>query len=61
MLSSACDRGDRLEVVGGMTFGETASLKGLYTLVTVLRELAVWMQGRFAEWMLGVLEGIVNI
>jgi len=56
VLSFACDRGDRLEVVGEMTLGETASLKGLYTLVAVLRELAVWMQGRFAEWMLGVLE-----
>ena len=55
VLSFAC--GDRLEVVGEMTVGETASLKGLYTLVAVLRELAVWMRGRFAEWMLGVLEG----
>lgn len=56
MLSFACNRGDRLEVIGEMTLGETASLKGLYTLVAVLQELAVWMQGRFAEWMLGVLE-----
>lgn len=61
VLSFACDRGDRLEIVGEMTLGETASLKGLYTLVAVLRELAVWMQGQFAEWMLGVLEGIVDI
>ncbi|KAK4443295.1 hypothetical protein QBC34DRAFT_362321 [Podospora aff. communis PSN243] len=55
-LSFACDRGDRLEVVGDMTLGETASLKGLYTLVAVLRELAVWMQGPFAEWILAALE-----
>lgn len=56
VLSFACDRGDRLEIVGEMTLGETATLKGLYTLVAALRELARWMQGQFAEWMLGVLE-----
>lgn len=61
LLSFACDRGDRLEVVGEMAVGETASVKGLYTLVVVLRELAAWMQGPFAEWMLGVLEGDVDI
>ncbi|KAB5511624.1 hypothetical protein GE09DRAFT_981753, partial [Coniochaeta sp. 2T2.1] len=37
VLSFACDRGDRLDVVGEMTLGEMASLKGLYTLVAVLR------------------------
>jgi hypothetical protein len=41
VLSFACDRGDRLEIVGEMTLGETASLKGLYTLIAVLRELTV--------------------
>ncbi|KAH8907508.1 hypothetical protein BR93DRAFT_926528 [Coniochaeta sp. PMI_546] len=61
VLSFACDRGDWLEIVGEMTLGETASLKGLYTLVAVLRELAVWMQGQFAEWMLGVLERVAGI
>lgn len=41
MLSFACNRGDLLEVVGEITFRKTASLKGLYTLVTVLQELVV--------------------
>ncbi|KAB5511554.1 hypothetical protein GE09DRAFT_1209246 [Coniochaeta sp. 2T2.1] len=43
VLSFACDRGDRLEIVGEMTLGETATLKGLYTLVAALRELAGWI------------------
>ncbi|KAK0704275.1 hypothetical protein B0T21DRAFT_268787, partial [Apiosordaria backusii] len=50
VLSFVCDRGDRLEVVGDVTLGETADLKGLYTIVAALRELADWMQGPFAEW-----------
>ncbi|KAB5581244.1 hypothetical protein GE09DRAFT_1213640 [Coniochaeta sp. 2T2.1] len=61
VLSFACDRGDRLEIVGEMTLGETATLKGLYTLVAALRELARWMQGQFAEWMLGVLEACTDV
>jgi hypothetical protein len=55
-LSFACDRGDRLEIVGEMHLGDTANLRGLYTLVAVVRELADWVQGPFCEWIAGVLE-----
>ncbi|KAJ9129497.1 hypothetical protein NKR19_g10341, partial [Coniochaeta hoffmannii] len=60
VLSFVCDRGDRLEVVGDVTLGETADLKGLYTIVAALRELADWMQGPFAEWIASVLDGGVG-
>ena len=56
VVSFACDRGEYLEIIGEMTLGETASLKGLYTLVAALRELAGWVQGQFAEWLVAVLE-----
>lgn len=51
MLSFACaTRGNRLEVVGveEMALGETVSIKGLDSLLAVLRELAAWVPGPFA-------------
>lgn len=39
-LIFACDRGDRLELLGEVPIGDTSTLLGLYTIVAVLHELA---------------------
>jgi hypothetical protein len=49
-LFFACDRGDRLEIVGDMSIGDTKSLIGLYTVVAVLRVLAKWTRNDFKDW-----------
>ncbi|KAJ2891596.1 hypothetical protein MKZ38_000187 [Zalerion maritima] len=51
----ACDRGDRLEIIGDMSIGDTKTLLGLYTIISVLRELADWVEGPFRTWFAGVL------
>ncbi|KAH6983682.1 hypothetical protein BKA56DRAFT_483122, partial [Ilyonectria sp. MPI-CAGE-AT-0026] len=55
-LFFACDRGDRLEVVGEMSVGDTNTLIGLYTIVAVVRELANWVDSTFREWVIGALD-----
>jgi hypothetical protein len=50
----ACDRGDGLEIVGGMLIRETPTLFGLYTIVAVLRELADWIEVCFWKWIMDV-------
>ncbi|KAJ9150176.1 hypothetical protein NKR19_g5320 [Coniochaeta hoffmannii] len=54
-LSFACDRGDRIEIMGDVTLGDTKSLKGVYTLVAAVCELGRWMEGPFAQWMAEIL------
>ncbi|KAK3309975.1 uncharacterized protein B0T15DRAFT_506695 [Chaetomium strumarium] len=56
-LSFACDRGDRLEIVGHMTLGETNSLSGMYQLVAAVGELGRWIEGPFARWIARILGG----
>ena len=49
-LFFACDRGDRLEIIGDMSIGDTKSIIGLYTILAVLRELADWIRATFEPW-----------
>ncbi|KAH7123388.1 hypothetical protein B0J13DRAFT_566540 [Dactylonectria estremocensis] len=55
-LFFACDRGDRLEVVGEMSVGDTNTLIGLYTIVAVVRELANWVDSTFRKWIIDTLD-----
>jgi len=50
-LMFACDRGDAIEIVGGVDIGNTSGLVDLYRLVAVLRAVARWVQGPYARWM----------
>ncbi|KAL8380705.1 hypothetical protein RB595_005131 [Gaeumannomyces hyphopodioides] len=56
-LFFACDRGDRvgIEILGPLRVGGTRELLDLYTLLAVLRALAVWMDGPFKLWMMDLL------
>ncbi|KAJ2997266.1 hypothetical protein NUW58_g698 [Xylaria curta] len=49
-LFFACDRGDRIEIVGGMNVGNTNSLPGLYQLLVTVRLLADWIEKEYAAW-----------
>jgi hypothetical protein len=60
-LSFVCDRGDRLEIVGDMRIGDTQSLLGLYTLVAAVRELGLWVEGPFCDWMASALAGFDGV
>jgi hypothetical protein len=42
-LFFACDRGDRMDVVGDMSIGVTKSIMGLYPVVAVLHGLVKWL------------------
>ncbi|KAH6881068.1 hypothetical protein B0T10DRAFT_494742 [Thelonectria olida] len=55
-LFFACDRGDRLEIVGEMSVGDTSTLIGLYTIVAVLRQLADWVDSTFRNWIIDALD-----
>lgn len=52
----ACDRGDRLEVVGEISVGGTNTLIGPYTLVAIVRELANWVDSTFRELIIDTLD-----
>lgn len=53
-LSFACDRGERIDIVGEMHIGGTKTLTEIYKLVACLRELADWVQGPFRVWLTSV-------
>ncbi|KAJ9634659.1 hypothetical protein H2199_008944 [Coniosporium tulheliwenetii] len=49
-LLFARDREDCIEVMGELRVGDTASLHGLYKLLSTLRLLAEWSNSTFREW-----------
>ncbi|MCT6632015.1 hypothetical protein, partial [Staphylococcus aureus] len=51
----ACDWGQRIEIVGPISLGDTESLDSIYTLFASLRELCKWVAGPFRDWWLSVL------
>lgn len=50
-LSFACDRGDRIEIIGEHSIGDTRTLLGLYTIVAVIQELGHWMSTTYRNWL----------
>lgn len=54
-LYFACDWGQRIEIVGPISLGDTESLDSIYTLFASLRELCKWVAGPFRDWWLSVL------
>ncbi|EXK75893.1 hypothetical protein FOQG_19343 [Fusarium oxysporum f. sp. raphani 54005] len=51
----ACDRGNRIEIIGDIAIGDTKSIDGLFIIVAVLRRLASWIQSDFCSWLEDVL------
>ncbi|KAJ4215697.1 hypothetical protein NW759_009557 [Fusarium solani] len=59
-LFFAYDRGDRLEIIGDMSIGDTKSIIGLYTILAVLRELADWIRATFEPWFRQTLASVTR-
>ncbi|KAL3587998.1 hypothetical protein FPOAC2_13897 [Fusarium poae] len=49
-LLFACDRGSHIDIVESVDIGDTKGLMGMYTVLSVLRMLASWMQSEYATW-----------
>ncbi|KAI5458283.1 hypothetical protein BGZ63DRAFT_393041 [Mariannaea sp. PMI_226] len=49
-LSFACWRRDRIEVVGELALGDTRTLLGTYTIVSVLRRIGDWIATDYRQW-----------
>ncbi|KAH6961898.1 hypothetical protein BKA56DRAFT_499600 [Ilyonectria sp. MPI-CAGE-AT-0026] len=54
-LFFACDRGNKIDIIGHITIGDTKSLDGLFIIVAVIRRLATWIQDDFRTWLEKVL------
>ncbi|KAI3571972.1 hypothetical protein IWW34DRAFT_765410 [Fusarium oxysporum f. sp. albedinis] len=54
-LLFACDRGNRIDIIGDIAIGDTKSIDGLFIIVAVLRRLASWIQSDFRSWLEDVL------
>ncbi|KAK2666918.1 hypothetical protein RAB80_017339 [Fusarium oxysporum f. sp. vasinfectum] len=55
-LLFACDRGSHIDIVESVDIGDTKGLMGMYTVLSVLRTLASWVQSEYATW----FENFVN-
>ncbi|KAM0199655.1 hypothetical protein ACHAQI_012007 [Fusarium lateritium] len=50
-LSFACWRGNRIEIMGPLTIGDTTTLFGTYTIVAVLRKIGDWITMEYRDWL----------
>ncbi|KAH6973818.1 hypothetical protein BKA56DRAFT_620018 [Ilyonectria sp. MPI-CAGE-AT-0026] len=50
-LFFACDCGNKIEIIGHVSIGDTMSLDGLFIIVAVIRRLATWIQNDFRTWL----------
>ncbi|CVL08888.1 uncharacterized protein FMAN_14119 [Fusarium mangiferae] len=50
-LMFAVDRGDAIDIVEDIRMGDTRDLPGLYRIIAVLRELAIWMETDYLAWL----------
>ncbi|KAH7019715.1 hypothetical protein EDB80DRAFT_887337 [Ilyonectria destructans] len=50
-----CDRGNKIDIIGHISIGDTMSLDGLFIIVAVIRRLATWIQDDFRTWLENVL------
>ncbi|TVY60590.1 hypothetical protein Focb16_v003160 [Fusarium oxysporum f. sp. cubense] len=50
-LMFAVDRGDAIDIVEDMRMGDTRDLPGLYRIIAISRELAIWMETEYLAWL----------
>ncbi|KAF5023709.1 hypothetical protein F66182_4230 [Fusarium sp. NRRL 66182] len=60
-LLFACDRGSHIDIVESVDIGDTRGLMGMYTVLSVLRTLASWMQSEYAIWIENLVDSIVQL
>lgn len=55
-LYFACDRGDRVDMIGDMSIGDTKKIIECYILVAVLREIAKYISSVYKQWIADLFE-----
>ena len=49
-LSFASWRGERIEIIGSLVLGDTRTLLGSYTIISVLRKIGDWIRTDYRGW-----------